>query len=112
MGLAHTVLGGTIGNTTAVTSLTANSNLSLGGASIRTSGDQIYQGSVVLTGDSILQSTGTGSGTKNITFNGAITGGNSLTLNGTGADNYQLQLMLSQTIMLPFRVDSYRLQVR
>lgn len=91
-GAGTTVFSSAVGATTPLSSITANTNLTVGGITIRTSGNQIYQNTVDVTGNSLFTSIGTGSGTKYITFNGAITGGNDVTLSGTGADDYQFTI--------------------
>ncbi len=75
-GSGSTILNNPLGTGTALTNVTATSNLTIGGGAITTSGDQAYQ-NVATTNNTIFTSNGTGS--RSIVFNGAITGGNDVT---------------------------------
>jgi hypothetical protein len=78
-----TTIGGLVGNTTALTSLTTNAagSTTLGGGAITTTGAQTYNDPVNLGAATTLTSTGAGNITFGTTLNG---GGHSLTVNTTG----------------------------
>ena len=71
-GAGTTVLNGAIGGGTALASLTANTDLTVGNGSIITSGDQLYANAVMTTSDTTFRSSGVGS--RSVTFNNAIAG--------------------------------------
>ncbi len=84
-GAGTTVLNGAIGTGgvgTELTSVTANTNLVVGGGAINTSGNQSYQ-SVVTTNDTVF--TSSGAGANSIAFNGNLSGGNNISLAGSNA---------------------------
>ncbi len=84
-GAGTTILNGAIGTAgvgTELTSVTANTNLVVGGGAIKTSGNQSYQ-SVVTTNDTVF--TSSGAGANSIAFNGNLSGGNNISLAGSNA---------------------------
>lgn len=64
-GAGNMLLGNTIGNSVALTSLTANINLDINSGTVTTTGTQTYNNAVVLGADSVFSSTGN----NTITFN-------------------------------------------
>ncbi|TWB71841.1 hypothetical protein FBZ87_10685 [Nitrospirillum amazonense] len=91
------VLNGTVGATTALTSLSVSGTGSLGGGTVHTTGTQTYTGAVTLSADDVL----TGSA---VAFGGTVNGGHSLSITGNatfagavGATNALTSLSVSGT---------------
>jgi autotransporter-associated beta strand protein len=89
-GSGTTVLNGHVGNTAALVSVAGNTNLTVNGGGVATSGNQIYNDAVAIDSTSVFSTSGTG--TEAITFNNNITGGHDVTLSGTSTGTYDFSM--------------------
>lgn len=76
-----TTLGGAVGGTTALTSLSTQAATSINGGLVRTDGAQSYGGAVTLGADTTVNA-------NTVDFNGAVNGARALTVNDSGVTTF------------------------